>query len=584
MINRSTSLSIQAEQYLERIYKNTNQNIALDSLCQQLLQVMKLNAEIISPEPATNNWTAEDIVLITYGDSIVPEHDTPLKGLKRFLDRYCDNIINSVHILPFFPFSSDDGFSVIDYQQVDPEIGNWSDIAEISHSYRLMADLVINHCSIKSLWFQNFIAGKGEGSDFFQTASEDDDLRMVVRPRTSPLLRSTRVASGQKLVWCTFSHDQVDLDFKNPEVLLTFCKIIRFYLDKGVRLFRLDAVAFLWKEAGTSCINLPQTHMVVRLLRLLIEHAQNDAVVITETNIPVRENLSYFGDTDEANWVYNFPLPPLLLHTLLNGDSTHLKSWLMSMPPALDGTAYFNFLASHDGIGLRPIEGILTDDEIDKLATTIQSFGGKISWRTISEQVKKPYELNVSLFDAMQGDINGKDNFGEARFLCAHTIMFGLEGIPGLYIHSLLATSNDYQKLKETGENRSINRHKWLEADLLAQLETPSSQHSKIYKKIKFLLDIRTRQLAFHPNATQFTLQLRNEMIGYWRQSLDRRQSIFAISNITKKQQELTLSTINLIDNQPWYDLLSGEEINTTVPILHFEPYQSRWITNRVIE
>src|SRR5690554_5235746 len=276
----------------------------------------------------------------------------------------------------------------MDYFEVNKAMGDWTDIEAIAADYRLMADLVINHASTSSEWFRNFIRGEGPGHDFFYTASPDASTTQVVRPRTSPLLRETETHDGVKHVWCTFSHTQVDFDFRNPAVLQTFVEIIRFYLDRGVRIFRLDAVAFLWKKPGTSCLNLPETHEVVRLLRTLIQHAQPDAILITETNIPNRENLSYFGNANEAHCIYNFSLPPLLLNTLVTGQCLYLKQWLMSMPPAQNGTTYFNFIASHDGIGLRPAEGLLSDAEIAALINTMQQFGGQISWRAGDNGVK----------------------------------------------------------------------------------------------------------------------------------------------------------------------------------------------------
>jgi len=413
----------------------------------KMMEIMRLG-ESSATGSGGNHWSEKDVVLITYGDSIVADGSVPLAQLHRFLDRHCSGVINSVHILPFFPYSSDDGFSVIDYFAVDENLGSWDDVENIARDYRLMADLVINHCSAESGWFKNFQESHGEGADFFLTAEEGHDLSQVVRPRTTPLLREVMTGEGKKQVWCTFSHDQVDFDFTNPEVFLTFLKIIRYYLDKGVRLFRLDAVAFLWKEPGTSCINLPQTHEIIRLLRHLIELAQWDSVVITETNIPTRENLSYFGEADEANWIYNFSLPPLLVYTFLAGDCSLLRQWMKGMPPAEDGTAYFNFIASHDGIGVRPVEGLLDDEQLFSMVEAMERFGGKISWRTV-EGGAKPYEINIALIDAFKGTFIEPDEPEGVlnRFLCAHTIMFGLEGIPGLYIHSLLGTGNDYEGL-----------------------------------------------------------------------------------------------------------------------------------------
>ena len=369
-------------QQLAIIYQDIDLSVSLESLAEQLIELMAIDATQSGPLPYSNHWSEQDVVLITYGDSIIAPDDLPLATLYDFLDRYIAKNINSIHILPFFPYSSDDGFAVIDYSSVNEALGSWREIEAISQRWHLMADLVINHCSSRSMWFENFIKGEGVGHDFFFTAAYEDDLSKVIRPRTTPLLREVQTAQGVKQVWCTFSEDQVDFDFRNPEVLKRFVSIIRQYLDSGVKLFRLDAIAFLWKIPGTSCINLAQTHEVVRLLRTLIEHARHDAIIITETNIPNTQNLTYFGNANEAHAIYNFSLPPLLVNTLLTGNCLYLKRWLMSMPPAQNGTTYFNFIASHDGIGLRPVEGLLNEEEINQLTDTIQRFGGKISWRT----------------------------------------------------------------------------------------------------------------------------------------------------------------------------------------------------------
>lgn len=568
--------------HLAVIYDGIALKQPIEELTQLLIQEMGLEqADLLSPpQPHQNNWSEKDIVLITYGDSIEMANEKPLHTLHTFLNTYCLEVINSVHILPFFPFSSDDGFSVIDYSTVNEGLGSWEDIRKIAFDYRLMSDLVINHCSSRSAWFDNFIRCDGPGKDFFYTASADMDSSMVTRPRTSDLLRETPTENGIQYVWCTFSHDQVDFDFRNPEVLRTFVSIIRQYLDNGVRIFRFDAVAFLWKIPGTSCINLEQTHEVVRLLRTLIELAQPDAIIITETNIPNRENLTYFGNANEAHAIYNFSLPPLLVNTLVTGDCTYLKNWLMSMPPAQNGTTYFNFIASHDGIGLRPAEGLLNEQELNTLVGTMQNFGGMVSWRATAEGEQKPYEINITLFDALQGTVKGPDNWGLERFICAHAIMFGLEGIPGLYIHSLLGTNNDYEKVKHTSHNRSINRHRWNWQQLLDELQSEYSQHAKVLTRLKALLAIRIKQKAFHPNATQFTLQLGQKLFGYWRQSLDRRQSIFSISNIANEPQEVYLSDINLIGTDLWFDLVSDSEVSLSDQSIVLQPYQTVWLSN----
>ena len=571
-------LHIKIEAHLGAIYQDGEvENVSL--LTNELIELMGLQDKEVIENRNVNHWDETDSLVITYGDSVLLDDEKPLRTLNRFLDKYCRSSISGVHILPFYPFTSDDGFSVLDYSSVNESLGDWEDINAIANNYSLMADLVVNHCSARSPWFENFIKGRDPGRGFFYTASPDDDLSTVVRPRTNDLLREVETSEGTQYVWCTFSHDQVDLNFRNPAVLKQFVSIIKQYLDNGIRIFRLDAIAFLWKEIGTNCLNLEQTHEMVRLFRTLIEQAQHDAIIITETNIPNRENLEYFGNADEAHCVYNFSLPPLLVNTLVTGSCGYLKQWMMSMPPARNGTAYFNFVASHDGIGLRPAEGLLSDAEINSLVKTMQDFGGHVSWRALDDGNSKPYEINIALIDALQGTVRGADDLGLQRFVCAHAIMLALEGIPAIYIHSLVGTHNDHQRVENSGHNRAINRHQWNYTKLEEALADQNSSHYIVYNQLKQLLKIRRQQSAFHPNATQFTLHLGDQLFGFWRQSLDRQQSVFCISNISDQGQTLTLADINLIDNEQWHDLISGQPCSGGNGI-EMEPYQTVWITN----
>ena len=571
-------------QQLNFIYNEVELSTNADLLSDQLIALMRIDESCQSPAPHQNNWTQKDVIMITYGDSLVKANEKPLVTLENFMNQYLEKSVNSVHILPFFPYSSDDGFSVIDYSSVNESLGGWNEIQQIASNRRLMSDLVINHCSSRSAWFENFIKGEGPGHDFFFTASPGDDLSDVVRPRTSDLLRETETGKGKQHVWCTFSHDQVDFDFRNPEVLKSFVSIIRLYLDMGVKIFRFDAVAFLWKKLNSSSINLPETHEVVRLLRTLIEHVQSDAIIITETNIPNSQNLTYLGNANEAHAIYNFSLPPLLINTLVTGDCLYLKRWLMSMPPSQNGTTYFNFIASHDGIGLRPAEGLLNDYELTTLVETMQTFGGKVSWRNTELGQQKAYEINIALYDALQGTTRGKDELGLQRFICAHAIMFALEGIPGVYIHSLLGTQNDYEKVANTQHNRSINRHRWDYEALQKSLGNAKNHHAVVLASLKELLELRIRQPAFHPNATQFTLHLGLQLFGFWRQSQDRQQSIFCISNITDHDMELSINDLNLVMTDNWFELIEGVELGMHQETIVMKPYQTLWLTNRVVD
>ena len=391
--------------------------------------------------PSNGLWSETDAVVITYGNTITGAGH-PLAALRTFLEARLSGVVDGVHLLPFFPYSSDDGFSVTDYREVNPDLGDWGDVRRIGERFGLMSDLVLNHVSAESHWFAEYRKGHPPYDEFFVEASPDDDLDPVVRPRTSPLLREVETVDGTRHVWCTFSHDQVDLNFANPAVLLEMLRVLRFHVDQGVRTVRLDAVAFVWKEPGTPSIHLPQTHAIVKLMRVLADYASEKVILLTETNVPKAENLSYFGRRDEAHLVYNFPLPPLVLHAVLSGDVTHLRTWLRSMPPAPLGCAYFNFTASHDGIGMRPAEGVLPTDEITRVIDTVRDAGGLVSMRSLPDGTEAPYELNAGFFDAVRTAFDGDSSMQVERFLCSQSVVMAIEGIPAFYLPAIVATPN----------------------------------------------------------------------------------------------------------------------------------------------
>lgn len=530
-------------------------------------------------KPGNALWSQRDALLITYGNSIVDGVHKPLDLLNDFLRRYLKGVVDGVHILPFFPFTSDDGFAVTDYMAVNPQLGDWPDINRIATEFKLMSDLVLNHVSSQGTWFNAYRQGQAPYDRFFFEADPEDDLSMVVRPRTTPLLQQVETKSGPRHVWCTFSHDQIDLDFRNPEVLLEFLRIIRMHIENGVRIIRLDAVAFLWKEVGSPSIHLPQTHAIVKLIRLLCDYATEPVILLTETNVPKAENLSYFGKRDEAHVIYNFPLPPLILHALLSGSAKNLDKWQRSMPPAPLGCAYLNFTASHDGIGMRPAEGLLSSEDQSSMIQAVQSSGGLVSMRALPNGGEAPYELNTTYFAALGQTFDGPDEFHLERFLCSQTIVMSLEGIPAFYIHSMLATPNDTDAVEQRGMNRAINRHRWDYGALQEMLGTETSIHAQVLNGLKARLDIRQNQTAFHPNATQFTVNTGDDRIfGIWRQSLDRHQSIFALHNVSKETVTLPITTLNIIADEDWRDLLSGDEMKDDDVVL--APYQCRWISN----
>lgn len=562
--------------HLKIIYQNILSDEEINYLTDQIFEITPQ----LKNDDSLENWNESDIFLISYGDSIFSAKDKKLKTLKNFTDEFIKPYFNNIHILPFFPFSSDDGFSITDYKKVRDELGSWEDISLLSKDYRVMADIVINHTSKQSEYFQEFVRGNFEYKDFFISLDEDEGFEEVVRPRSSDLFQEIEISNQKKYLWCTFSHDQIDLNFKNPRVLLFFIKLIYLYLGHGIKVFRLDAVAFLWKEKNTNCLNLPQTHEVVKLIRTILDHYNQNTLLITETNLPNLENLSYFGNGDEANAIYNFTLPPLLLWTLLMGDSTALRKWSMSMPPAKEQTTYFNFIASHDGIGLRPTENILTDQERGTLIDIVKEFGGVISNRKKPDGTETVYELNIALLDAMKGTFKGIDHMQVERFIACHAIMLSLEGIPAFYIHSVLGTTNDYELMKKNSQNRSINRKSWDINEIKNKLLDDKSINYQIYKSIINLIKIRKKQPAFHPNAIQFTFNLGKNFFGIWRQSLDKKQSIFSVTNVTNIFQYLDLTELNLIESEKWWDLINSKDIDDIKSTIALKAYQTVWITN----
>ena len=529
---------------------------------------------------AVPSWSEDDSFLITYGDTILSDDCRPLQNTLAFLNGHLKNTVSGVHILPFFPFTSDDGFAVSDYDTVRQDLGDWDDIGAIGRGYRLMSDVVINHASAGHRWFQQFLEDKPPGRDFIKTAALDDDISQVTRPRPSPLLYAHETDAGGKWGWCTFGPDQIDLDFSNPNLLCEFIRLLRFYIDKGVRVFRLDAVGFLWKQSGTNCLHLQETHEIVKLMRTLIDHLDDNIWLITETNVPAHENLEYFGNSNEAHLIYNFALPPLLVHALLTGRSSYLRRWMMSTAPTPDGCTMFNFSASHDGIGLRPVEGLLPPDEISRMSETVQGFGGRLTMRSYADR-QVPYEMNTTLFSALRGTVNGPDAYQVDRFLASQTIMMSLEGIPAFYIQSFLASENDEALAAATGQNRSLNRTQWRMEDIDAQLASEETPMARIFSEMHRRITIRKSQKAFHPDATQFTLHIKPGMFGFWRLSLDRRQSLFVVTNITADTKILGLRDINLYADAQWVDLLSGMHVRPDDEELELAPYQTVWITNQ---
>ena len=544
--------------------------------------VFKYKSRIKSEE---YHLSEKDIILITYGDQVNKDHEPSLQTLKEFMDNYLRGVINSIHILPFYPYSSDDGFSVVNYNEVDPHMGSWREIEQMGADYRVMVDGVINHISQFSPWFQAYLSGDSYFQDFFIEVDPSVDLSDVVRPRATPLLSEFTDDEGKiRHVWTTFSKDQVDLNYKNHRVLRNVLDALFYYIEKGATLIRLDAIAFVWKELGTECVHLPQTHEVIQLIREVLHEVAPEVIIITETNVPHHENVSYFGSgDDEAQMVYNFALPPLLVHSIQTGNTKTLISWAKTLTLPSDKVCFFNFTASHDGIGMRPINGILTDDEVNSMVEKVKDHGGLVSYRAESDGSQTPYELNCSYVDALTHP-NEDDDIRFKRMLLAQATVLVMPGVPGIYFHSLVGSRNYHDGVKHSGVNRTINREKynidWLENELTTQGSLPK----KMLDSYKRLISIRINEKAFNPFGKFEFLDLDSRLFAVEQKSIDEKETIIAIHNFSSEKVTCKLPTstkTTLCDILTSNCFISNPEELEKQDELILEPYQIMWLKEK---
>ena len=482
-------------------------------------------------------WDEKTVVLITYGDQVEEANVPALQTLQNFLlEHGLHEVLDAIHLLPIFPYSSDDGFSVIDYRQIRPDLGDWQDVELLGESFDLAIDFVMNHCSQKSAWFQNYLRGEAPYDTFFIEVDPAVDLSAVTRPRTSPLLTPVETSRGTRHVWTTFSADQIDLNFSSPQLLLEILDILLLYVQHGARIVRLDAIGFLWKQIGTSCMHLPQTHAVVKLMRHLLDEVAPQTILLTETNVPHKENVSYFGQGDEARAVYQFSLAPLLLDAYLHEDVGPLCDWLSKLEYPGNGMTFFNFTASHDGIGVRPLEGLISQQRFDALIESIPQRGGLVSWRETPSGAKSPYELNIAFFSALDSTTPLAPELHIRKFLSSQAFILSLRGIPGVYFHSLVGTLNDTAGVERTGQNRAINRRKFSLQELDDLLSDSDSKQGAVFEGYRRLLRIRREQRAFHPDGPQNMIPTGDAAtIGFLRTSPCGAESILVLANMSRE-------------------------------------------------
>jgi len=570
----------ETQKLLERIY---DKETALKAFA-GIEKLVEKYRDRIQPFPNAKEFDQADVILITYGDMVNKEGEKPLKTLRKFLNEKAAGLINSVHVLPFFPYSSDDGFSVIDYREVDPNLGEWDDIVKLGSDFKLMVDLVANHVSAESGWFRKYKQGLSPFKTYFIEVDPGTDLSKVIRPRALPLLKTVESNDSEKLVWTTFSQDQIDLNYANYQVLLEVIDILLFYFEKTAKYIRLDAIAYIWKEIGTSCIHLKEAHWIVQIMRNILDFIAPFGKLITETNVPHKENVSYFGDgTNEANMVYSFSLPPLILHAFHTQNANYLTQWADGLIVPSDHVAFFNFLASHDGIGMMPLRGILKNDQILELARRIEKLGGYISLKTNSDGSESPYELNINFFDAMGNpDIILKDEETQIqKFVCAHGVLFSLKGVPGIYFHSLFGSTGWPEGVEKSGQKRKINREKLKLNNLISELNNENSRRARIFSKLSSLLEVRRQNKVFDPRSRQSILDIDERLFCLLRYQDNFKEVVLCIHNFSSETINKSIDSSALkIDYQTKVNILyglgkvsrNGKNLDFSIP-----PYDILW-------
>lgn len=535
----------------------------------------------------SSGLTHRDAILITYGDQVRAPGEPPLQTLADFCAAHLREIVSGIHILPFYPYSSDDGFSVMDYRAVDPAMGSWEDVTRAGKHFRLMFDAVVNHISAQSAWFQAFLRDDPRYRNYFVNVPADVDLSRVIRPRTLPLLTRFETASGAKNVWTTFSPDQIDLNFGNPDVLVEIVETLLFYIARGAELIRLDAIAFLWKEFGTTCLHLPQTHTVIQLFRAVVDEIAPHVILITETNVPHADNMAYFGDgANEAQMIYNFALPPLALNAFHTGDARTLSRWASELTLPSKQVTFFNFLASHDGIGLNPARGILLDDEIDALVARTLAHHGLISYKNNPDGTSSPYELNINFFDALNNpNANESLDTQVDRFVCAHAVMLSLVGVPGVYFHSLFGSRGWRAGVEQTQQNRTINREKLERAALEREVSDPSARRNRVFTRLAQILRARAAHPAFDPFGEQRIVNCGDAIFAVERTAPNGDERVLCLHNVSGKAQS--------IDLRFWFepgsetvtpvDAISHQAFTSTGTV-ELSPYQTRWLVRKTRE
>ena len=552
---------------------------AIQDLSSQLLQTVesagvgsRTNGETSGPH---ERWDGGSSVLITYADSLVGRDEAGLLTLSKVINGHYAALASVVHVLPFLRSSSDGGFAVASHEELEPRLGDWAYLELLSRGRTLMADLVLNHVSASHPWVQQFIRGEEPGLSCIYAPDPGGDWGGVIRPRSSSLFTTLATSSGPRAVWSTFGPDQLDVDWSHPEVLQGFTRLLSRLCAHGVSWLRLDAVGFVWKEEGSSCMHHDQAYRLVRILRRLLEQAHPKGVVVTETNVPEEENLSYLRSGNEAHLAYNFPLPPLLLEALISQRADLLNHWLKRWPSLPVGTTLLNFSACHDGVGLRPVEGLMDAQRLQRLLEACERRGGLVSHRRLADGGESPYEINISWWSAMAGEGRDGAQWQLQRFLLSQLLVLALPGVPAFYLPALLAQANDLQRFSQSGHRRDLHRPQQQAEVLERELADPQHPASQVLAGLEQAMAIRRVHSALHPSAAMRVLSDgRSDLVLLERGGGTRR--LWAIHNLTGRRLSLHLASGLQHEAPQWWDALHQQVISG--PYLELEPCAVHWL------
>ncbi len=564
---------------LEKIYKDHSLE-EFNSMWSQLLQILDSNRinHFSELNSSLSQWDSSTVVLITYADGVYSSTNPTFKPLEELIDKHLDNLASIIHLLPFLCSTSDGGFAVSSYEKIDPRFGEWEDLKRLSKNHILMADLVLNHVSASHEWVQQFKNSKEPGKKYILAPVNNANWDDVIRPRNSSLFTSIATKEGKKDVWTTFGPDQIDINWREPQVLIEFLILINRYCNYGISWIRLDAIGFIWKEPRTTCLHLKEVHLFVQALRLFLQMLKSSFVLITETNVPEEENISYLKPGNEAHLAYNFPLPPLLLESILSNKADLINKWLCSWPSLPNNTGFLNFSASHDGIGLRALEGIMDPNRLHNLLIACEKRGGLISHRRMPNGEDKPYELNISWWSAMADTSVNPSNYQFERFILSQLFIMALKGVPAFYLPSLMASENDLTNFGKSGERRDLNRERFDIKKLEIILKDPTSNASKNLQKLKHAMATRKELNAFHPNQIMQCLSAgRSDFVIICRGENDDR--VWAVHNMTNTKLSMSFKDDLKMETQKktcYFDILN--ETNYLENNIEVQPYAVHWL------